>query len=61
MKGDKYVNGDVFDEIKDGVKMHVLESSDKWLGVTYREDKDYVVSEINKLIDEGVYPENLWK
>ena len=51
----------VFDEIKDGVKMHVLESADKWLGVTYREDKEYVVSELRKLIDKGVYPENLWK
>ncbi len=51
----------VFDEIKRGVNVHVLESVDKWLGVTYREDKDYVVSEIQKLIDEGVYPENLWK
>ena len=51
----------VFDEIKDGVKVHVLESVDKWLGVTYREDKDYVVSEILKLIDKGVYPNNLWK
>lgn len=51
----------VFDEIKDGVKVHVLESVDKWLGVTYREDKEYVVSEIQKLIDKGVYPNNLWK
>ena len=51
----------VFDEIRHGVNVHVLESSDKWLGVTYREDKDYVVSEIGKLIDEGVYPNNLWK
>ena len=51
----------VFDEIHDGVKVHVLESTDKWLGVTYREDKDYVVSEIKKLIDKGVYPSNLWK
>ena len=51
----------VFDEIKSGVKMHVLESDDKWLGVTYREDKEYVVSELNKLIEAGVYPENLWK
>lgn len=51
----------VFDEIKDGVKVHVLESVDKWLGVTYREDKEYVVSEIRKLIDKGVYPNNLWK
>ena len=51
----------VFDEINDGVKVHVLESTDKWLGVTYREDKEFVVSEINKLIDKGVYPNNLWK
>ena len=51
----------VFDEIRDGVKVHVLESVDKWLGVTYREDKEYVVSEIGKLIDKGVYPNNLWK
>ena len=51
----------VFDEIKDGIKVHVLESVDKWLGVTYREDKEYVVSEIQKLIDKGVYPNNLWK
>ena len=51
----------VFDEIKAGVKVHVLESVDKWLGVTYREDKEHVVSEIKKLIDKGDYPENLWK
>ena len=51
----------VFDEIKSGVKMHVLESCDKWLGVTYREDKENVVSELNKLIDKGVYPKDLWK
>ena len=51
----------VFEEIKRGVKVNVLESCDKWLGVTYREDKDYVVSEIKKLVDKGVYPNNLWK
>ena len=51
----------VFEEIKDGVNVHVLESTDKWLGVTYREDKEYVVSQLQELIDKGVYPENLWK
>ena len=50
----------VFEEIERGVKVNVLESTDKWLGVTYREDKDYVVTEIQKLIDKGVYPNNLW-
>ena len=51
----------VFEEIEDGINVHVLESIDKWLGVTYREDKEFVVSEIKKLIDKGVYPNNLWK
>ena len=51
----------VFEEIKNGVKVNVLESTDKWLGVTYKEDKEFVVTEIQKLIDKGVYPNNLWK
>ncbi len=51
----------VFEEIEAGVKVKVLESTDKWLGVTYREDKEYVVSEIKKLVDKGVYPNNLWE
>jgi NDP-sugar pyrophosphorylase family protein len=51
----------VFEEIENGINVHVLESVDKWLGVTYREDKEYVVSEIQKLVDKGVYPKDLWK
>jgi dTDP-glucose pyrophosphorylase len=58
----EYLIPDVVDhEIKNGKKVVILESTDKWLGVTYKEDKDYVVSEIRKLIDKGVYPEDLWK
>lgn len=33
----------------------VLQSSDTWFGVTYKEDKPYVMSEIKKLIDKGIY------
>lgn len=40
--------------------MEVLKSNARWFGVTYKEDKDYVTSEIQKLKDSGVYPENLW-
>lgn len=61
LKAEYLIPDVVFEEIKNGVNVHVLESTDKWLGVTYREDKEYVVSEIAKLIDKGVYPENLWK
>ena len=51
----------VFEEIKDNKKVKVLDSNDKWLGVTYKEDKEFVVSELNKLIEKGEYPSDLWK
>ena len=51
----------VFDEIKNGKIVTVLESVDKWLGVTYKEDKEFVVSNIKKLIEKGEYPYDLWK
>ena len=51
----------VFEEIESDKKVTVLESTDKWLGVTYKEDKEFVVSELKALIDKGVYPYDLWK
>ena len=39
--------------------VRVLETLDKWFGVTYKEDKDAVVSALRKLVDAGVYPEKL--
>lgn len=38
----------------------VLQSRDKWFGVTYKEDKDAVVASVRSLIEEGVYPERLF-
>ena len=38
----------------------VLESRDKWFGVTYKEDKPEVVRSFRKLIDAGVYKEKLF-
>ena len=43
------------------VRTKVLPTTAKWEGVTYKEDKDSVVEAIQKLIKEGVYPQNLWK
>lgn len=58
----EYLIPDVVDrEIHGDKNVCVLESTDKWLGVTYKEDKDYVVREIRKLVDSGMYPEDLWK
>ena len=38
-----------------------LKSEDKWYGVTYKEDKPVVVAAIQKLKDEGRYPQKLWE
>jgi len=40
--------------------MEVLKSNARWFGVTYKQDKEYVTSEIQKLKDTNVYPVNLW-
>ena len=39
----------------------VLDTPSIWHGVTYKEDKDDVVNSINKMIDDGKYPSNLWQ
>lgn len=38
----------------------VLETRDKWFGVTYKEDKETVVNAIKGLIQAGIYPEKLF-
>ena len=38
----------------------VLETNDKWFGVTYKEDKPVVVESFKKLIADGVYGEELY-
>ena len=40
--------------------VHILHSSAKWFGVTYKKDKPHVVEEIKNLITRGVYPEKLF-
>ena len=52
----------VVDElIREGkAEVKVLETGDKWFGVTYKEDKPEVVASIKKLISNGVYPDGLW-
>ena len=38
----------------------VLPTESSWFGVTYREDKPFVVNEIRKLVDAGEYPSKLF-
>lgn len=41
-------------------QVKLLETTAKWQGITYREDKEKVVKEINKLIENNIYPSKLW-
>lgn len=47
--------------LKEGkATVEVLHSADKWFGVTYKEDKPFVMESIAKLKAAGVYPDVLW-
>ena len=41
------------------IDVKVLQSQDKWFGVTYKEDKEYVIEEIQNLVKKVVYSETL--
>jgi len=41
-------------------KVEILSSDAQWFGVTYREDKEMVVESLAKLVEKGIYPNNLW-
>ena len=52
----------VSDLIQDNkVTCDVLSTNAVWYGVTYKEDKDYVVKSIKDLVKSGEYPEHLYK
>jgi hypothetical protein len=42
-----------------GARVKVLRSPDSWFGVTYREDRPFVVEGIRRLVAHGDYPEKL--
>jgi hypothetical protein len=41
-------------------RARVLRTNAPWFGVTYREDRPFVVAGIRELIARGEYPEQLW-
>lgn len=42
------------------ISVEVLETKDKWFGVTYQEDKPFVTKAIQKLTEDGVYQTELF-
>lgn len=60
-KSEIYIPSVVFDMIQEQkAKVKVLKADSPWFGVTYKEDKPRVVAKINKLIEQGEYPEKLY-
>jgi NDP-sugar pyrophosphorylase family protein len=44
----------------DKASVTVLKSHDKWYGITYKEDMPMVSSAIQRMKEEGIYPQHLW-
>ena len=61
LKSEFYIPTLVNDMIRNGeATCKVLDTTSKWFGVTYSEDRPQVVMKINNLVKEGVYPEKLF-
>ena len=62
LKGEYFLPSVVSELIGEGkARVKVLHSTDKWYGVTYKEDKPVVVQAIADKTAAGVYPEKLWE
>ena len=62
LKAECYLPGVVDELLKaDRATVKVLKSADRWFGVTYKEDKPFVVESIKALKEKGEYPEVLWQ
>ncbi|MDG2209819.1 MAG: sugar phosphate nucleotidyltransferase [Flavobacteriales bacterium] len=61
LKAEFYIPSVVQEILKSGkATVEVLKSNAKWFGVTYKEDKEMVSQEIDRLFRQKIYPSNLW-
>jgi len=60
LKSEFYFNLQVNNMIqKNEIVTKVISTNTKWFGITYQEDKPLVQNAILKLVEDGVYPDNL--
>lgn len=60
-KGEYPLPAVVDQAVKEGIaKVKVLQTSDRWCGVTYKEDKEAVTASLQSMKDKGIYPERLF-
>lgn len=61
LKCEYLIPDSVFDAVKnDFASVKLLSTTARWQGITYKEDTQTVINEINSLIESGVYPNKLW-
>ena len=61
LKAEFYIPTLVNDMIKSGkATCQVLDTTAKWFGVTYADDRQMVVDKIQALVDAGIYPNKLF-
>ncbi len=61
LKCEYFLPGVVSDLLEEGkATVEVTETSGKWYGVTYKEDKQVVMDAIRAMKEEGIYPDSLW-
>ena len=59
----EYLLPNIVDKLlkEERANVKVLETQDRWFGVTYKEDKETVQDAFRELIADGVYAETLWE
>ena len=59
----EYLLPNIVDKLlkEERANVKVLETEDRWFGVTYKEDKETVQDAFRELIADGVYAEMLWE
>lgn len=61
LKSEFFIPSVVAELIEKGdVGVRVLRSNSKWFGVTYREDREEASKAILNLVEQGIYPAQLW-
>lgn len=62
LKGEFFLPSCIDAQIKSGnATVDLLHSEDKWFGVTYQNDKPFVVGKFKEMKKAGKYPADLWK
>lgn len=58
----EYVLPEMIDELirSDKAEVTIIPTSEKWIGITYKEDLALAQEAFKKMLDDGLYPENIW-